>query len=100
MAERERITKKKTERKNISINFDDLVINRAHEFDNGNLSFDMTYAGIQLYRLTVVKSKKGNEFISFPSYESNGKWYSYFYMALSQDDQDKIIDMVYNSLDD
>ena len=101
MAERKRTTKSETtKRENIKLNFDELVINRAHEFDNGNVSFDMTYQGIKLYRLTVIKTKDGDEFISFPSYESNGKWYNFIYMALSKEDQEKIIDMVYDSLDE
>ena len=100
MAERKRTTKQETKKETVKINFDSLTVNRAHEFDNGNISFDVTYGGIKFYRLTVIKTKDGDEFISFPSYESNGKWYSYYYIALSKEDQEKLIDLVYDSLDE
>lgn len=93
MAERTRAKKAK-------IDLSKVIIKRAYEFDNGNVSFDMEYCGVMLYRNTVVKSKKGGEFISFPSYESNGKWFNYHWMDLSQEDQEKIIDLVYDSLND
>lgn len=95
MAERTRKKAETQERKTIKINMDDVNIKRAFEFDNGNVSFDMEYAGITFYRMTVVKTKDGKEFISFPSYESNGKWYNYFYIPLSEKDQDALIDRVY-----
>lgn len=74
---------------------------RAHEFKNGNISFDMSINGVILNRLTVVSRKDGSgEFISFPSYENNGKWYNYCYMSLSPEDSDKIIQAVYDNLDE
>lgn len=80
---------------------DSFKILRSHEFDNGNVSFDAVINGITLYRLTVVSRKDGSgEFISFPSYENNGKWYNYCYMALSEEDSDKIVQAVYDSIDD
>ena len=91
MAERTR--KAKEEKK--AIDFSSIKIKRAYEFDNGNVSFDMEYAGITLYRLVVVKTKDGREFVSFPSYEQGGKWYNYFYIPMNEKDQDKLIDMVY-----
>ena len=95
MAERTRKKAETQEKKTMKINMDDVNIKRAYEFDNGNVSFDMEYAGMTFYRLTVVKTKDGKEFVSFPSYESNGKWYNYFYMPLSEKDQDALIDLVY-----
>lgn len=99
MAERRRKTE---EAKNDFMVIESCKITRTHEFDNGNISFDAIINGVQLYRLTVVKpedSKKG-EFIGYPSYQSNGKWYNYFWMHLSDDDIDKIIQMVYDALDE
>lgn len=98
MAERRTAGKKSStsQKEFMKINFDDLNISRAFAFDNGNVSFDMEYKGMKLYRLTVVETKKGDTFISFPSYESNGKWYSYYYMPISDKDQETIIDMVYD----
>jgi len=98
MAERKRSTKK-TERETIKV--ESFKILRAHEFDNGNVSFDMEINGVSLYRLTVVSRKDGKgEFISYPAYENNGKWYNYCYLALSDEDSDKIIQAVYDNLDD
>ena len=98
MAERKR-SAKKTERETMKV--ESFKILRAHEFDNGNVSFDMEINGVSLYRLTVVSRKDGKgEFISYPSYENNGKWYNYCYMALSDEDSDKIIQAVYDNLDD
>ena len=95
MAERTRKKAETQEKKTMNINMDDVKIKRAYEFDNGNVSFDMEYAGMTFYRMTVVKTKDGKEFVSFPSYESNGKWFNYYYMPLSEKDQDALIDLVY-----
>lgn len=101
MAERKRGSKgSNKEREYIKV--DSFKILRAHEFDNGNVSFDMELNGIKLYRLSVVSAKDtDHQFIGFPAYQSkDGKWYNYFYIALSEEDSDKIIDEVYNNLDD
>ena len=103
MAERTRRNTKKTtkeERKNYSLEGVEWSVKRAHQFDNGNISFDLQLKEITLYRLIVVKAKDGHEFISFPQYQSNGKWYNYFYVPFTDKDQDAIIDAVYDSLDD
>lgn len=104
MAERKRRTTsvKNTEaeaKKYVDLSKSKWVINRAHEFDNGNVSFDMTIGDtIKLYRLVVVTAKDDHQFISFPQYQSNGKWYNYYYLPLTDDDQNAIIDAVYDSL--
>ena len=78
-----------------------LKILRVHEFDNGNISFDATINGVVLNRLSVVSRRDGSgEFISFPSYQNNGKWYNYCYLALSDEDSDKIIQAVYDNIDE
>ena len=80
---------------------DDFKIVRTHEFDNGNVSFDLEMFGITFYRLTVVETKDGkNQFISYPQYQSNGKWYNYFYIPLDDEAVDKIIEAVYDNLQD
>lgn len=100
MAERRRAaaSSKKAEDKKrefLAVDYDQLQITRAYVFDNGDITFDMKYLGVCFYRLRVVHTQDDREFISFPSYQSNGKYYNYFYLALSEADQDKIIDMVY-----
>lgn len=100
MAERRR-SNKSAEKAKEFMKVDSFKITRAHEFDNGNVSFDMLINGVQIYRLSVVSAKDSDrQFIGFPSYQSNGKWYNYVYLSLSEEDSDKIIDAVYNNLDD
>lgn len=101
MAERRRSaagSKKAEDKKRefIKVDYDNLQITRAYTFDNGDITFDMKYQGVCFYRLRVVHTQDDREFISFPAYQSNGKYYNYFYLALSDDDQEKIIDMVYD----
>ena len=100
MAERKR-SNKSSEKATEFMKVDSFKITRAHEFDNGNVSFDMLINGVQIYRLSVISAKDSDrQFIGFPSYQSNGKWYNYCYLALSEDDVEKIINEVYNNLDD
>ena len=75
----------------------EFTVKRAHEFSNGNISFDFECSGISFYRAVVVKGKNG-EFVSFPQYESNGKYYSYYYMKLTNEEQEALIDAVYAAL--
>lgn len=99
MATRKTQTKKSetTEKKVVSGPY---KILRAREFENGGISFDMEFAGITFYRLGVRSGKNG-DFISYPSYKgTDGNYYHYFYLPLSDDTQDKIIQSVYNRLDD
>lgn len=91
MAERTRTAKKETGRT--------FKVKRAHEFNNGNISFDFECEGFSFYRATVVKGKNG-DFVSLPSYESNGKYYKYYFVGLTDDEQNALIDKVYACLDD
>lgn len=101
MAERRRSNKSNEKKEREFMKVDSFKITRAHEFDNGNVSFDMLINGVQIYRLSVVSAKDSDrQFIGFPSYQSNGKWYNYVYLPLSEDDVEKIINEVYNNLDD
>lgn len=101
MAERRKSSNKKTEDKKF-MSVSEFSILRAHEFDNGNISFDLKINGITLYRLSVVSVKDSDRvFIGFPSYQAkDGKWYNYYYLPLSDVDMDKIINAVYDNLDD
>ena len=100
MAERRKSNKKTEDKKFMEVN--EFSILRAHEFDNGNISFDLKINGITLYRLSVVSAKNIDRvFIGFPSYQAkDGKWYNYCYLPLSDEDMDKIINAVYDNLDD
>lgn len=92
---------KKATAKISNMNF---VINRAIEFNGGGISFDMQVElldGLMLsfYRLGVREGKEGS-FISYPSYKgTDGNYYHYFYLPLTDDLQDKIIQAVYDKLD-
>ena len=88
------------QKESYTLNKGDWTVIRAHQFDNGNISFDLKIKEICFYRLIVVAAKDGHEFISFPQYQSNGKWYNHFYIPFTNEDQDAIIDAVYDSLDD
>lgn len=100
MAERRKSNKKTEDKKFMEVN--EFSILRAHEFDNGNISFDLKINGITLYRLSVVSVKDSDRvFIGFPSYQAkDGKWYNYYYLPLSDEDMDKIINAVYDNFDD
>lgn len=64
----------------------EIKVTRAHEFDNGNVAFDMEINGVTVYGATMIAGKKGN-FVSFPSRKgSDGKYYSHCYAKLSDDD--------------
>lgn len=96
MATRSR-SKKAEEKKNIKV--ESFEIRRAYEFKNGNVSFDMELNGIKFYSATVVKGKNG-DFISWPQRRVDEDYFSYYWIPLDQEDIDKIIDAVYDKLDE
>ena len=67
---------------------------RARQFDWG-VSFSMKLNGIVINNCTVGLTKNGENFISFPSYKGkDGKWYSYIYFRFSDEDLEKVLDLV------
>ena len=96
MATRSR-NREKREEKNIKV--ESFKIKRAYEFNNGNVSFDMELNGIKFYSATVVKGKNG-DFISWPQRKHEEDYFSYYWIPLDQEDIDKIIDAVYDKLDE
>lgn len=71
-------------------------IDRAIEFKNGNVGFDMTVNGIKLYGLVYMEGKKkdGSEysFISFPSRKDEQEnYWNHFWMPISKEWQDEIV---------
>ena len=76
----------------------DIKVTRAHEFDNGNVAFDMEINGVTVYGATMIAGKNGN-FVSFPSRKgSDGKYYSHCYAKLSDDDVKNIDSQLDNLL--
>ena len=73
---------------------------RANEFKENRIFFDLVLNGVTIYGCMVVGYKDG-EFISFPSQKSSkdGNYYNVVYAKLSNEDQKKIIDSVYELLD-
>ena len=56
--------------------------------------FTLVLNGIYIHSCKVVEGKNG-DFISFPQYKgSNGKWYSYVWVPLSEADSKHIISLV------
>ena len=96
MATRTRKTEKQKERENIKV--ESFTITRAHEFEGGNVAFDMMLNGISFFGMTVVKGKNG-DFISFPQRKSGGRYYSYYFINLDEKDSESIMDAVYEKLD-
>ena len=106
MATRKANTKgtKKADRKEVTkIGSMEFKVLRAFEFNNGGISFDLSVdcagADLSFYRLGIREGKEG-AFIAFPSYKgSDGNYYHYFYLPLSDELQDQIIQAVYDQLD-
>lgn len=106
MATRKTGTKKADGNKKVvsKISNMNFTITRAVEFDNGGISFDMSVQliddlSISFYRLGIREGKEGS-FISFPSYKgSDGNYYHYFYVPMTDELQDKVIQAVYDKLD-
>lgn len=97
MAERKaRQTKKQTEVKKVEGAY---KILRAKEFTNGGISFDLEFNGVSFYRLGIRSGKNG-DFISFPSYKGTDEnYYHYYYIPWTDDQAEKIIQSVYDRLD-
>lgn len=98
---RERQQRKSNTQERQFVKVDSFGIRRANEYDKtGTIFFDLDINGLTVYGCTVAKRKTDeSEFISFPSRKgADGKYYSIVYAALSQEDQDRIIDAVYDLL--
>ena len=77
---------KKSEVKNREIK-----VTRAHQFEDGSISFDMVIDDISIFNSTLREGKNGT-FVSFPSRKGkDGKYYSYVKCDLSKEDTENII---------
>lgn len=62
-------------------------------------TFTLKCKGFSLYNLRVVERKDGGYFIAPPSHKgSNDKYYSDYALYLSDDDTDRLLDMVESEL--
>ena len=65
-------------------------VKRAHEFDSGDIGFDMVVNGVSIYNCTYKSGtgKDGNDyaFVSFPSRKaSDGNYYNFAYFKVSDE---------------
>lgn len=76
------------------------VLNRVRDNGNGVPYFDLILNGVTVYGVAVRATQAGEAFIAWPTKKgSDGKFYKLAYAPLSQEDQDKIIQAVYDKLD-
>lgn len=69
-------------------------VTRAKEI-KGSYAFDMTVNGVKIYGCWLKESKKGGNFISFPSYKgSDDKYYSHVWFEIDDDTQKSIEDQI------
>ena len=77
-----------------------MEVTRAMAFENGGVVFDVTINGVSIYNCRVVEGSKG-DFISFPSHKGkDGKYYSYAYIKLTDEDTKEIISQVEKVLEE
>ena len=68
----------------------EIKVTRAHAHKD-QLFFDMKVNGVKIYGCRLVEGSKGT-FVSFPSRKGNdGKYYSYAFVSLSDEDTKNII---------
>lgn len=80
------------------LKIDSFSVNKVHQFDNGNVTFDMTVNGISIYGCRVVETKDG-DFIALPQRKGkDGKYYSIVWAKFSDADTKDILAEVENKL--
>ena len=87
-----------------------MIVKRAHEFENSNVAFDLEIDGwLTIYNMTLValhENKKKKEeitgyFISFPQHKDDkGNYWSYAYFKIIQPEQDVIEEQIEHLLDE
>ena len=87
-----------------------MVVKRPHEFDNGNVGFELEIDGwITIYNMCLValheNKKDKNEitgyFISFPQHKDKaGNYWSYAYFNIIQPEQDMIEEQIEHLLNE
>ena len=85
-------TKEQAERVYCEVREHEVKNVRVVEGKNGDLVFfTLVINGVTIYNCRVASGKNG-DFISFPQYKgSNGTYYNDAYVALSNEDSDKIL---------
>lgn len=92
-------TRKSAAKEQEFIKVDSFRVRRAVETNAKAIFFDLDLNGVTIYGCRVVSGRNG-DFISFPSQQGKDeKWYSVAYAHLGAEDQDAIIQAVYDLLD-
>ena len=72
-------------------NTSNITVTRAHQFDDGSITFDMEVNEVKIYGCRLVDVKNG-KFVSFPSRKGkDGNYYSYAFYKLTNDDTANIV---------
>lgn len=73
----------------------EFVVDRAHEFEDGSVSFNMTSPdGVRIYGCRLYDGEKG-PFVSFPARkDKDGKYWNHVYVQLSPEEIDSIVKQV------
>ena len=62
----------------------DIEVTRAHQFEDGNISFDVRIDNVIIYQCSWIQSKKdGSSFVGFPSHLGKDKK-TYYKYAFTQ----------------
>lgn len=97
-----KVTKKaeQTEREYIELRSAEVKNVRVVEAKKGDLVFfTAVINGVTIYNCRVATGKNG-DFISFPQYKgSDGKWYNNVYVSLTEEDSNKILELVQAEID-
>ena len=78
-------------------------VERVRRVKSGDVYFTLILNGVSINGCRIREYKEGKKtlsFISLPSYKgSDGKYYSHVYFRFADEDQDIIIDKVYEELE-
>lgn len=93
-------TKEETREKPLPIVISSYNINRVYPREDGTVFADVTINGVTVYGCSVRAGKGGEAFLAWPSMKGkDGKYYKQAWAPLSNEDQDSIIQAIYDKVD-
>lgn len=88
----------KTNKDAVKENTYEVAVTRAHEFDNGNIVFDMIVNGVKIFGMKALEGSKGS-FISFPQRKgTDGNYYNNAWFKITAELQAEIEDQIRKEL--
>jgi DNA-binding cell septation regulator SpoVG len=88
----------KTNKDAVKENTYEVAVTRAHEFDNGNIVFDMIVNGVKIFGMKALEGSKGS-FISFPQRKgTDGNYYNNAWFKITEELQAEIEDQIRKEL--